>query len=85
MSIGLSGGRGGVRGEWRNTRETRARGVFIKVKLRGAAGSTRGRMLWFIQCRRGGGNADKVCSALSTSFRVIYSRAGRRLCLGGSL
>lgn len=43
--------------------------VFIRVMLRGASGSKRGRMLWFIQSRRRcgeGGDADKVCVALST-------------------
>lgn len=40
-------------------------GGSYRVMLRGASGSKRGRMLWFIQSRRGG-DADKVCVALST-------------------
>lgn len=61
MSMGLSGGRGGVRDERRNTGGRQGhRGVFIKVKLRGASGSTRGRMLWFIQYRRGGQRGQGV-------------------------
>ncbi|CAB1435512.1 unnamed protein product [Pleuronectes platessa] len=51
---------------------------------RRASGSTRGRMLWFIQ-PRSGGDVDKVCFALSSRLNVIYSSAGRHLCPRGSL
>lgn len=68
---GLTGGRDGVRrDEWINTRGDEGMGgggrvVFIRVMLRGASGSKRGRMLWFIQSRRrcgeGGVRGQGVC------------------------
>lgn len=63
MSIGLIGGRDGVRrDEWINTRGDEGMGgVFIRVMLRGALGSKRSRMLWFIQYRRGGRRGQGVC------------------------
>lgn len=65
MSMGLTGGRDGVRrDEWINTRgdEGMGGGFFIRVMFRGASGSKRGRMLWFIQSGVGaGGRGQGVC------------------------
>lgn len=80
MSIGLSGGRGGVRDEGRRGHG----GSSLRSSSEGRR-AAREAGCYGLFSAGGGGNADKVCFALSNSLRVIYSRAGRRLRLQGSL
>lgn len=79
MSMGLGGGRGGLRDERRNTGGDKGTGG---SSIRSSSeGSTRGRMLWFIQYRRGGQRGQGVlCPQQPASVWFIAGLADACVC-----